>query len=65
MSPAEGLAFETHSPRALQEVDFVINMSGYPKEQVFEDFAKVEDWPVEDPSARIPNLSANFRGNSD
>ena len=24
-------------------------MSGYPKEQVFEDFAKVEDWPVEDP----------------
>jgi hypothetical protein len=32
-----------------QEVDLVVNMSGFPKERVFEDFDKVEDWPVEDP----------------
>jgi len=47
--PAEGLASKAILHAHWQEVDFVINMSGYPKEQVFEDFAKVEDWPVEDP----------------
>ncbi len=47
--PAEGLASKAILHAHWQEVDFVINMSGFPKEQVFEDFAKVEDWPVEDP----------------
>src|SRR5260221_5864913 len=46
--PAEGLASKAILHAHWQEVDFVINMSGFPKEQVFEDFAKVEDWPVED-----------------
>jgi len=47
--PAEGLASKAILHAHWQEVDFVINMSGFPKEQVFEDFEKVEDWYVEDP----------------
>ena len=47
--PAEGLASKAILHAHWQEVDLVINMSGFPKEQIFEDFDKVEDWPVEDP----------------
>ncbi len=46
---AEGLVSKAILHVHWQEVDLIINMSGYPKEQVFEDFDKVEDWPVEDP----------------
>jgi arsenate reductase (thioredoxin) len=34
---------------AWEASDLVINMSGRPKERVFPDFGKVEDWEVEDP----------------
>jgi len=52
--PAEGLASQAILHAHWQEVDCVINMSGFPKEQVFEDFDKVEDWPVEDPFGADP-----------
>jgi len=39
-----------------QEVDLVINMSGFDKNQVFEESEKVEDWPVEDPFGAEPEL---------
>ncbi len=34
---------------AWDAADLVINMSGRPRERVFPDFRKVEDWEVEDP----------------
>jgi protein-tyrosine-phosphatase len=46
---AEGLDSKAILHAHWQEVDLVINMSGLPKKQVFEDFEKVEDWPIEDP----------------
>jgi len=52
--PSEGLASKAILHAHWQQVDLVINMSGYPKEQVFEDFDKVEDWPVEDPFGADP-----------
>jgi len=39
-----------------QEVDLVINMSGFDKDRVFEDAEKVEDWPVTDPFGAEPEL---------
>jgi len=39
-----------------QEVDLVINMSGFDKDRVFEDSEKVEDWPVTDPFGAEPEL---------
>jgi protein-tyrosine-phosphatase len=51
---AEGLSSKAILHAHWQEVDLVINMSGFPKEQVFEDFEKVEDWPVEDPFGADP-----------
>jgi protein-tyrosine-phosphatase len=46
---AEGLSSKAILHAHWQEVDLIINMSGFPKDQVFEDFEKVEDWQVEDP----------------
>jgi len=51
---AEGLASKPILHAHWQEVDIVINMSGFPKEQVFEDSEKVEDWYVEDPFGSDP-----------
>jgi len=52
--PAEGLASKAILHAHWQEVDFIINISGFPKEQVFEDFDRVEDWLVEDPFGLDP-----------
>jgi len=52
--PAEGLASKAILHAHWQEVDLVINMSGFPREQVFEDFDKVEDWYVQDPFGSDP-----------
>ena len=51
---AEGLASKPIMHAHWQEVDIVINMSGFPKEQVFEDSEKVEDWYIEDPFGSDP-----------
>jgi protein-tyrosine-phosphatase len=51
---AEGLASKAILHSHWQEVDLVINMSCFPREQVFEDFEKVEDWYVQDPFGSDP-----------
>jgi arsenate reductase (thioredoxin) len=51
---AEGLASKAILHSHWQEVDLVINMSGFPREQVFEDFERVEDWYVQDPFGSDP-----------
>jgi arsenate reductase len=53
---AEGLASKPIMHAHWQEVDLVINMSGFDKSQVFEDPEKVEDWPVEDPFGADPEV---------
>jgi protein-tyrosine-phosphatase len=39
-----------------EAADLIINMSGLEKERVFEDYAKVEDWPVSDPYGADPDV---------
>jgi protein-tyrosine-phosphatase len=39
-----------------QDVDLVINMSGFDKKRLFEDPEKVEDWNVEDPFGADPEV---------
>lgn len=53
---AEGLESKPIMHAHWQEVDLVINMSGFDKDQVFEDAEKVEDWPVTDPFGAEPEL---------
>jgi len=53
---AEGLASKPIMHSHWQEVDLVINMSGFDKDRVFEDAEKVEDWPVIDPFGAEPEL---------
>jgi arsenate reductase (thioredoxin) len=45
----EGLESKPIVRPALDAADLVINMSGRPRERVFPDIEKVEDWEVEDP----------------
>jgi len=52
----EGLESKPIMHSHWQEVDLVINMSGFNKNQVFEEPEKVEDWPVEDPFGADPEL---------
>ena len=37
------------SPEAWKGADIIINMSGRPREMAFRDYAKVEDWEIQDP----------------
>ena len=53
---AEGLSSKAIMHSHWQEVDLVINMSGFDKDRVFEDAEKVEDWPVTDPFGAEPEL---------
>jgi protein-tyrosine-phosphatase len=53
---ADGLDSKPIMHSHWQEVDLVINMSGFDKNQVFEDSEKVEDWPVPDPFGAEPEL---------
>lgn len=53
---AEGLESKPVMHAHWQEVDLVINMSGFDKNQVFEDPDKVEDWQVEDPFGEDPEV---------
>ncbi len=45
----DGLESKDISPKVWEQVDIVINMSGRPRELVFSDYSKVEDWKIEDP----------------
>lgn len=40
------------NPEWCDSADIIINMSGVPREDAFGNFAKVEDWTVEDPYNR-------------
>ena len=53
---AEGLESKPIMHAHWQEVDLVINMSGFDKNQVFEDPDKVEDWQVQDPFGESPEV---------
>src|SRR5262249_5346566 len=53
---AEGLDSKPIMHAHWQEVDLVINMSGFEKDRVFEDSDKVEDWLVTDPFGAEPEL---------
>ena len=50
----EGLESKRISPGVWERVDVVINMSGRPKEEAFEEYSKVLDWDVEYPYEREP-----------
>jgi arsenate reductase len=51
---AEGLESKPISREVWKAADLVINMSGEPRERAFKEFAKVEDWDVEDPFGEDP-----------
>ena len=53
---AAGLSSKPIMHAHWQEVDLVINMSGFDKDRVFEDPQKVEDWLVEDPFGDSPEF---------
>jgi protein-tyrosine-phosphatase len=51
----EGLTSKPILPESWNAADVVINMSGRPRQQVFCDYGKVEDWDVQDPyGAALP-----------
>ena len=52
--PAAGLRSKPISLEMWTAADLVVNMSGEPRERAFKDFAKVEDWEVEDPFGEDP-----------
>jgi protein-tyrosine-phosphatase len=45
----EGLASKPILPESWDAAELVINMSGRSRQQVFREYAKVEDWEVQDP----------------
>jgi protein arginine phosphatase len=52
---SEGLASKPILPESWDAADVVINMSGRSRQQVFREYAKVEDWEVQDPyGAALP-----------
>lgn len=53
---ANGLASKPIMHGRWQGVDLVINMSGYSKSRVFEEFERVEDWDVGDPFGSDPEV---------
>jgi protein-tyrosine-phosphatase len=52
----EGLESKAISRQAWEAADLVINMSGRARELAFREFAKVEDWEVEDPYGADPEI---------
>jgi protein-tyrosine-phosphatase len=53
---AVGLESKAISREVWKAADLVVNMSGEPRERAFKDFAKVEDWEVEDPFGEDPEV---------
>jgi len=53
---AEGLESKGISGEVWKAADLVVNMSGEPRERAFKEFAKVQDWDVEDPFGEDPQV---------
>jgi len=53
---ANGLSSKPIMHAHCQEIDLVINMSGYSKNRALEKFKKVEDWDVGDPFGGDPEV---------
>src|SRR5262245_34057122 len=51
---ANGLTSDVITPQAAESADIVINMTGRPRHENFEDYDKVEDWIVQDPYGTDP-----------
>jgi periplasmic protein TonB len=51
----EGLESKRVSPKVLEQVDIVINMSGRSRALPFNEYSKVEDWDIEDPYGEDPD----------
>jgi protein-tyrosine-phosphatase len=47
--PAAGLSSKPLSSEVLDRVDLIINLSGEPRKEAFDNPSKVEDWSVADP----------------
>ena len=45
----DGLESKPIAPELCERADIIINMSGRARELAFRDYAKVEDWEIEDP----------------
>jgi TonB family protein len=52
----EGLESKSILPELWEQADIVINMSGRPREQAFREYSNVEDWEIEDPFGRDPDI---------
>jgi protein-tyrosine-phosphatase len=52
----DGLASKPILREVWDAADIVINMSGRPREHAFRNFAKVEDWEIEDPYGEDPEV---------
>ncbi len=53
---AEQLASKSIEPEIWKAAELVINMSGRPREGLFGDWDKVEDWEIEDPYGADPEV---------
>ena len=52
----DGLHSKPVTPEALADADVIVNMSGHPRENAFDDPSKVLDWSVVDPYGGSPAL---------
>src|SRR5260370_8140429 len=52
--PVEGLGSKPVLREAWEAADIVINMSGRARELAFREYARVEDWAIEDPYGDHP-----------
>ena len=51
---AQGLSSDALTREAADVADIIINMTGKPREEIFWDQDKVEDWIVQDPYGAVP-----------
>jgi len=49
-----GLTSDVLTREAAEDADIIINMTGRPREEVFWEMGKIEDWIVEDPYGAMP-----------
>lgn len=56
----EGLQSKPIVPEVWEQADMVINMSGRPRTDAFREYAKVEDWQIEDPYGDVEAYPKTF-----
>jgi protein-tyrosine-phosphatase len=56
----DGLESKPIAPEVWEQADVIINMSGRARELAFREFAKVEDWEVEDPYGDAEAYAGTF-----